>query len=155
MSDTFYQDLEDLYGDAFGDPGERYEDDPAIAAALDEARRHQRFFTQRRISYDQYVEWERRRRGCCAICGQVPEENGRQRLCVDHDHETGAVRGLLCHRCNVMLGWARDNSKILERAARYLKVAHFRALRKTTHRPALGTGVSDTDAKPHNRPLAA
>lgn len=40
--------------------------------------------------------------GVCAICGNPPKEGGR-RLHVDHDHRTGAVRGLLCFRCNRML----------------------------------------------------
>lgn len=35
--------------------------------------------------------------GGCAICGATPKT---RRLHVDHDHKTGAVRGLLCHRCN-------------------------------------------------------
>ena len=37
--------------------------------------------------------------GCCAICGNPPKKGGR-RLNVDHNHRTGKVRGLLCHRCN-------------------------------------------------------
>lgn len=38
--------------------------------------------------------------GRCAVCGCIPNE----RLAVDHDHETGVVRGLLCRRCNLELG---------------------------------------------------
>lgn len=41
----------------------------------------------------------------CAICRRRPGEQGvKQRLCVDHNHETGAVRGLLCNECNRGLG---------------------------------------------------
>ena len=40
--------------------------------------------------------------GLCKICGN-PEELDR-RLAVDHSHETGKVRGLLCFKCNVILG---------------------------------------------------
>lgn len=39
--------------------------------------------------------------GVCPICGEKPDKD----LVVDHDHETGKVRGLLCNRCNLRLGW--------------------------------------------------
>lgn len=54
----------------------------------------------------------------CAICGGV-NANGR-RLYVDHDHATKAVRALLCHACNTVLGHARDNADVLRDAADYL-----------------------------------
>lgn len=54
--------------------------------------------------------------GRCLICLQVPDHN----LHVDHDHATGAVRGLLCRDCNGLLGLSRDDSALLTRAARYL-----------------------------------
>ncbi len=56
--------------------------------------------------------------GKCAICGQAPE---LRRLSVDHSHETGRIRGLLCHLCNVMLGFARDSREILRAADKYLE----------------------------------
>jgi hypothetical protein len=57
--------------------------------------------------------------GGCAICGYRPKPGGR-RLNIDHDHKTGAVRGLLCARCNRGLGWFRDDPDRLEIAATYL-----------------------------------
>lgn len=57
--------------------------------------------------------------GGCAICGRSPEEESR-RLCVDHDHETGENRGILCNSCNVMLGGARDDPQALARGIDYL-----------------------------------
>lgn len=52
----------------------------------------------------------------CAICS---EELGKK-LFIDHNHETGEVRGLLCHHCNSLLGYARDKAEILDRAMDYL-----------------------------------
>lgn len=57
--------------------------------------------------------------GDCHICG-VPEMECRTFLCLDHDHETGEVRGFLCGKCNKMLGLSGDNKSILLEASRYL-----------------------------------
>jgi len=58
----------------------------------------------------------------CAICSASLEStNGRRATNVDHDHATGAVRGILCMLCNVMLGSAADSAERLERAAQHLK----------------------------------
>jgi hypothetical protein len=53
--------------------------------------------------------------GVCAICGTEPE-----RWVVDHDHESGAVRGALCDTCNRALGLLKDNPDVLLSAAAYL-----------------------------------
>ena len=47
--------------------------------------------------------------------------NGARRACVDHDHETGKIRGILCNRCNRSIGLLRDDPAILRRAADYLE----------------------------------
>lgn len=60
----------------------------------------------------------------CAICGAPPvirPHSTRKTLCIDHDHETGTVRGLLCRQCNHGIGLFADNPEILERAASYLR----------------------------------
>ena len=56
----------------------------------------------------------------CAMCGKDETENN-QRLCVDHCHETGKVRGLLCNTCNTGLGLLQDNTQILENGISYLR----------------------------------
>ena len=56
--------------------------------------------------------------GVCAICGEArPEE---RTLHVDHDHETGAIRGLLCVRCNNAIGDLRDDNDLARKLADYL-----------------------------------
>ena len=56
--------------------------------------------------------------GVCAVCSRPPKKN---RLAVDHDHKTGAIRGLLCFRCNYGLSWYQDDVERIERLARYIK----------------------------------
>ena len=56
--------------------------------------------------------------GCCAICGAKPEKG--KRLDIDHDHETGEVRGLLCGLCNRALGLLKDDPGVIRHAADYV-----------------------------------
>jgi hypothetical protein len=58
--------------------------------------------------------------GTCAICRTPP--TGGRRLHVDHDHEDGAVRGLLCSNCNRGIGYLRDDVANLLAAANYLVI---------------------------------
>lgn len=52
----------------------------------------------------------------CAIC-----KNKSDRLHVDHNHDTGKVREMLCHKCNTALGMFHENINTLEEAIRYLQ----------------------------------
>jgi DNA-directed RNA polymerase subunit M/transcription elongation factor TFIIS len=67
-----------------------------------------------------------RQNGLCEICHQLPTpeqmayRKTSQGLNVDHDHETGKVRSLLCTPCNTMLGAARDSTDILKWGIEYL-----------------------------------
>lgn len=61
--------------------------------------------------------------GLCGICRQ-PESRDR-RLSLDHDHQTGAIRGFLCSKCNLLLGNAGDDADLLERAINFLKCQNF------------------------------
>lgn len=82
---------------------------------------HQREWKPRVSKYgmtvDDYEALVLAQGGVCAICNGRP---GRKRLAVDHDHATGAVRGLLCEACNLALGGFRDDPTLLLRAAEYL-----------------------------------
>ena len=59
----------------------------------------------------------------CKICGIEEKHSSKARFHVDHCHETGMVRGLLCSKCNTGLGMFRDNSEFLREAAKYLEEA--------------------------------
>jgi hypothetical protein len=59
--------------------------------------------------------------GACALCSGI-NDNGRP-LYIDHDHETGEVRGLLCHTCNSNLGGYEAMKKIEASVLAYLAVA--------------------------------
>ena len=69
------------------------------------------------ISVEEYVLMMDDQRGCCKICQDSMEE----RICIDHCHDTGDVRGLLCHKCNTALGLLRDDVTIMSRAISYLE----------------------------------
>jgi hypothetical protein len=87
-----------------------------------------------RVSSRQYDELLRRQGGKCAICGCENKQNKRkERLAVDHDHRTGAIRGLLCGRCNTGLGSFADSPNLLAVAIAYLG----RAVLGTTEREAI------------------
>lgn len=58
--------------------------------------------------------------GRCAICNRHQSEL-QKALCADHDHVTKKVRGLLCSKCNLMLGYAGDNLELLQNSVEYLK----------------------------------
>ncbi len=58
----------------------------------------------------------------CECCGGPSVGNGkRHKHHIDHDHNTGAFRGWLCHKCNCGIGLLGDNEEGLERALRYLR----------------------------------
>lgn len=73
----------------------------------------------------QYQELVDAREEACAICGATEtttSATGRvRRLVIDHDHSTGLVRDLLCHRCNAGIGYLNDDPERAEAAAEYLR----------------------------------
>ncbi len=76
--------------------------------------------------YDGYSSLQNHK---CAICERPNEDSRARRLAIDHDHKCcpgryscgQCVRGLLCDKCNVGLGWFRDNSGLLSKAAKYVE----------------------------------
>jgi len=59
--------------------------------------------------------------GVCAICHTTEPKGKHDTWHIDHCHTTGDVRGLLCHKCNIMLGHALDSVLTLRNAALYLE----------------------------------
>jgi hypothetical protein len=72
------------------------------------------------IALDEYEAMAQRANGKCPICKEPPPPPFKA-FDLDHDHETGKVRGLLCRPCNLALGGARDNPTILRALADYIE----------------------------------
>ena len=72
------------------------------------------------ISLDEYNEMFIKQNGCCAICGRHQNELNRK-LFVDHNHNSGVIRSLLCHKCNIVLGLVNENIDVLEKMIIYIK----------------------------------
>jgi len=78
------------------------------------------------LSPQEYEEINKNQGGLCAICGQPETQmyNSEVRvghLCIDHDHVTNKIRGLLCMRCNRAIGLFLDNAQLLKKASEYLE----------------------------------
>lgn len=70
------------------------------------------------ITSRQYDQMLRVQGNKCAVCGSDnPQSRRTKRFFVDHDHKTGKIRGLLCHKCNLGLGLLED---VLTKAIAYL-----------------------------------
>lgn len=85
-------------------------------------RRNQRLLKDYGITLERYNAMREQQGGLCAVCGSRCIKHG-DRLSVDHDHESGRVRGLLCDPCNNGLGRFRDDPALLRTAADYLERA--------------------------------
>lgn len=77
-----------------------------------------------KISEDEYDTLSICQGHVCAICKRTnPAKNGQEpeRLSVDHNHRTGENRGLLCQRCNRVLGMLEDSQELTQRILEYLR----------------------------------
>jgi hypothetical protein len=76
------------------------------------------------MKYEDYCSLYVYQHGMCAICGcdlaLLNESDGPPIASVDHDHETGEVRGLLCGKCNKGLGFFNDDWELMNDAIDYL-----------------------------------
>lgn len=76
---------------------------------------YQRIFN---ITLKQYDEMFERQKGVCEMCGRINKYG--HRLCVDHNHETGEIRTLLCHHCNTLVGWIENNPGLCKKVMDYI-----------------------------------
>jgi superfamily II helicase len=86
-----------------------------------DCRNEQRRIT--RLTHYEYAQLLVTQSFQCAIC-QTPAKEFDRSLSVDHNHSTGAVRGLLCNHCNIGLGNFKEDVSYLEAAIEYLKKHH-------------------------------
>lgn len=73
------------------------------------------------ITLEDYNRMFEEQGGVCATCGQPESRAATDSLAVDHDHETGKVRGLLCSNCNRSLGLLKENIGTLQNLIAYLQ----------------------------------
>lgn len=88
-----------------------------------ECNQKRKFWYTYGVTIDFYNQLLDSQEGLCAICHR-PERalraNGEVRkLSIDHDHNSGVIRGLLCYHCNQGLGHFEDNAQFLRAAAIY------------------------------------
>jgi hypothetical protein len=100
-----------------------------------------------RLSRAEYDEMYRDQGNGCAICGEsdVGKRSGFN-LSIDHCHSSGSIRGLLCSRCNLALGYLRDDADLAEKAAAYLRSHNAVAKPAMTN----GHGVGKREFKSRN-----
>ncbi len=85
-----------------------------------ERQRKQRLKSKYGMTTAEYDQILASQGGGCAICGGGTDSKGRS-LHVDHHHDTGKNRGILCTMCNPGVGYFRDDPELLEKAADYLR----------------------------------
>lgn len=75
------------------------------------------------LTYEQYNALIESQSGQCAICGGDLLGLDSRKVHVDHCHDSGQVRGVLCHHCNMLVGFARNSPTVLAKAIEYLTKA--------------------------------
>lgn len=93
--------------------------------ALDKDTRRNRHLKKR---YKKDISWFysklEEQKNLCAVCEEEVDPDGghgKSKACVDHNHTTGEVRGLLCNHCNRALGLFNENTETLKKAIEYLE----------------------------------
>lgn len=97
--------------DCVREQNSRYKHKPHVSRAW-------KLKTKFNLDVETYETMLAKQNGKCALCKKPP---GIRRLAVDHDHRTGAIRGLIHWRCNTAIGLLEDSPEMCMQAAAYLK----------------------------------
>ena len=68
------------------------------------------------ITWEDYKQMYVEQTGECLICDKKYD-----RLCIDHNHSSGYIRGLICRKCNSGLGQLNDDIRLLRKAVQYME----------------------------------
>ncbi|KKM25050.1 hypothetical protein LCGC14_1598870 [marine sediment metagenome] len=97
----------------------RKEKEQSLTVGQKQRKRAWHLRTNYGMTIEEYSRMFEAQQGCCVICGLHQSELDMS-LVVDHDHETGRIRGLLCRNCNCRLGhyesgnnWYKENELII------------------------------------------
>ena len=113
--------------DLFAARTKAYREGPKGAKWREKRRDYQRWYALKRnygLSREDYLRLWSEQHGACAICEKRfsrDPSKAAQSVHVDHDHETGEVRALLCPQCNTVVGLTENHPELLEKAIRYLR----------------------------------
>lgn len=101
---------------------------PEKAKLLSIRQAQEKRFRNHGITKSDYDAMLFSQKGVCAVCGETPVTsavragaNKYDNFVIDHDHETGIIRGIVCTNCNVALGMIRDDPKKARKLALYLE----------------------------------
>lgn len=102
----------------------RVSEDPDLREKRWQTEYTRRLRVEYGLSRAEYEELLASQDGACLICRRPPTQGNP--LCVDHCHNTGDVRGVLCDDCNVMIARAHDDPEVLRRAVDYLHLPPYK-----------------------------
>jgi hypothetical protein len=94
---------------------------PATREHLNKIQRKHRLKKDYGLTPQDYETMLKTQSYLCAICAKHHNAE-RYGLCVDHDHDTGKIRGLLCRTCNCGIGYLKDDLLLVQNAALYLEL---------------------------------
>jgi len=111
----------------------REKGNPVIRRRMKKYLRNYNLFRKYGITKEEFDRLVFLQANRCALCDNEFTGVGYMKPAVDHDHETGAIRGLLCKRCNLALGQLGDTLAGVMRAVEYLNKTRVKGMNNGTH----------------------